>query len=55
MVVSMESKQTNYILSNDNFFYCTSPTKPNFWQIKIIMIILISHKNLYFFYNLYFF
>ena len=52
MVVSVASKQTNYILGKGSlFFCCMDPTEPNFWQMKMI---LISHKN-FFFFTTYFF
>ena len=31
------------------FFGCAGPTNPNFWQIKIIIIILISNKIIFYY------
>ena len=50
MVVSVASKQTNYILGKGSlFFCCMDPIEPNMWQMKMI---LISHK-FFFYYDIF--
>ena len=60
-IISLTRKLLSYILGippldeGNLIFCCTGTTDPNFWQIKIIIVILILHKIFLFFYNLYFF